>query len=217
MTKKWGKLINVHAVALFVMVLLLSFAAWAGPATDHLRGTIDRIIEVLSDPSLKTPGKENERRIILQKLAKEIFDEEEIARRSLGAYWREITKEEKQEFVRIFRDLLERTYLEKIDRYFTEADSFSRGNILYHNETVRGRYAVVETSVKSGKDSEIRIHYLLKNKQDNWYICDIAIEGVSIVKNYRAQFSEILARSSFKELIIKLKSKQESEATPKKK
>lgn len=217
MTKKWDKFIKVHAVALFLMVVLLSSAAWAGPATDHLRGTIDRIIEVLSDPSLKTPGKENERRVILEKLARERFDEEEIAKRSLGAHWRKRTKEEREEFVRIFSDLLERTYFEKIDGYLGKADSFSRENILYLNETVRKRYAVIETSVKSGKDSEIRIHYLLKNKQDNWLVCDIAIEGVSIVKNYRAQFSEILARSSFKELIIKLKSKQESEFAPKKK
>ncbi len=217
MTERWDKFLGVHPVVIFVMMVLLSSAAWAGPATDDLRGTLDRIIEVFNDPSLKTPGKENQRRVILHKLARERFDEEEIARRALGAHWQKRTKEEKEEFVRIFSNLLERVYIEKIDGYLAKADTFSRANVLYPSETVRGRYAVVETILKSGKAREFSVHYLLKNKQDNWFVCDIAIEGVSIVKNYRAQFSEILTRSSFKELIAKLKSKQESETTAKKK
>jgi phospholipid transport system substrate-binding protein len=157
------------------------------------------------------PDKKDEKRVILHKLVEERFDEQEIARRALGAHWRKRTKEEKQEFVRIFNDLLKRTYFEKIEAYLTKADCFSRKNIIYLDETVHGLYAVVETNVKSSEDREIRIDYQLKNKQGNWFVCDIAIEGVSIVKNYRAQFSEILARSSFGELIAELKSKQESQ------
>jgi phospholipid transport system substrate-binding protein len=217
MTIKWDKFINAHAVMVFVLMVLLSSVGWAGPVTDSLKGTLDRIIEVLSDPSLKTPGKENERRDILHKLLRERFDEEAFARRALGAHWRKRTKEEKQEFAKIFSDLLERTYLKRIDDYLAKADSFSGKNILYLNETVKGRYVVVETKVITNKDTKIPIHYLFKNKQGNWLACDIAIEGVSLVKNYRAQFKEILARSSFKELIAKLKSKQETEITGKKK
>jgi len=219
MTIKWDKFINAHAVVVFVLMVFLSSAAWAvpGPVTDSLKGTLDRMIEVLNDPALKTPGKENERRNILLKLVKERFDEEEFAIRALGAHWRKRTKEEKQEFVKIFSDLLERTYLKKIDDYLAKADSFSGKNILYLNETVKGRYVVVETKVITNKDTEIPIHYLFKNKQGNWLACDIAIEGVSLVKNYRAQFKEILASSSFKELIAKLKSKQQTEITGQKK
>ncbi|UCF73083.1 MAG: ABC transporter substrate-binding protein, partial [Deltaproteobacteria bacterium] len=112
-TIKWDKFINAHAVVLFVLMVLLSSVAWAGPGpvTDSLKGTLDQIIEVLNDPSLKTPGNENERRNLLLKLVKERFDEEEFSRRALGAHWRKRTKEEKQEFVKIFSDLLERTYL----------------------------------------------------------------------------------------------------------
>ena len=71
------------------------------------------------------------------------------------------------------------------------------------------RYAVVETRVKIDKDTEIPVHYQLKDKEGNWLVCDIAIEGVSIVKNYRAQFNEILANSSFEDLIARLKSKEQ--------
>ncbi|MCK5031827.1 MAG: ABC transporter substrate-binding protein [Thermoplasmatales archaeon] len=203
---------------LVAMVSLASFV-WAapGPATDFLKGTLDQIIEVLKDPSLKTPGKENERKDILLKLIKERFDEAAFARRALGVHWRKRTKEEKQEFVEIFSDLLERTYLKKIDDYLAKAGNFSEKNILYIHQTVKERYVVVETKVITNKDTKIPILYLFKNKQGNWLACDIAIEGVSLVKNYRAQFKEILAGSSFKELIAKLKSKQQKESTEQKK
>jgi len=219
MTIKWEKFINAHAVVLFVLMVSLSSAAWAGPGpvTDSLKGTLDQIIEVLNDPSLKTPDKENERKNILLKLVKERFDEAAFARRALGVHWRKRTKEEKQEFVKIFSDLLERTYLKKIDDYLAKAGNFSEKNILYLNETMKGRYVVVETKVITNKDTKIPIHYLFKNKKGNWLACDIAIEGVSLVKNYRAQFKEILASSSFAELIAKLKSKQQKETTEQKK
>ncbi|GAG33207.1 unnamed protein product, partial [marine sediment metagenome] len=139
MTIKWDKFINAHAVVLLVLMVLLSSAAWAGPATDCLKGTLDQIIEVLKDPSLKAPDKKNERRNILLKLIKERFDEAAFARRALGVHWKKRTKEEKQEFVEIFSDLLERTYLKKIDDYLAKAGNFSEKNILYLNETVKGR------------------------------------------------------------------------------
>jgi len=217
MTIKWDKFINAHAVVLLVLMVLLSSAAWAGPATDCLKGTLDQIIDVLNDPSLKAPDKKNERKDILLKLIKERFDEGAFARRALGVHWKKRTKEEKQEFVEIFSDLLERTYLKKIDDYLAKAGNFSEKNILYLNETVKGRYVVVETKVITNKNTKIPILYLFKNKQGNWLAVDIAIEGVSLVKNYRAQFKEILADSSFKELIAKLKSKQQKESTEQKK
>ena len=215
---KWDKIINAHAVALFVvMVFLSSFVrASPGPVTDSLKGTLDKIIDVLNDPSLKAPDKKNERKDILLKLVKERFDEEAFARRALGVYWKKRTNEERKEFVEVFSDLLERTYLKKIDDYLAKAGSFSEKNIRYLNETVKGKYVIVSTKILTSNNTEIPVLYLFKNKQGNWLAVDIAIEGVSLVKNYRAQFKEILASSSFKELIAKLKSKQQKETTEKK-
>ncbi len=217
MAIKWDKFVNAPGVVLFVLMVFLCSAAWAGPVTDQLKGTLDQIIEVLNDPSLKTPDKENERRNTLLKLAKERFDEREFARRALGAHWRKRTEEEKKEFVEVFSDLVERTYLKKIDAYLAKAESFSGENIVYLNETVNGPYAVVKTNVITNKDTEFPVHYLFKNKQGDWLVIDIAIEGISFVKNYRAQFKEILAGSSFEELIAKLKSKEQIEITEQKK
>jgi phospholipid transport system substrate-binding protein len=130
----------------------------------------------------------------------------------LGARWKERSAEEKKEFIELFSDLLERTYLEKIDDYLAKAGTFSSRSIHYLDETAKGSYVVVATKIVTS-DAEIPVLYLFKSKHDNWLVCDVAIEGVSIAKNYRAQFDEILARSPFKELIDKLKSKQQKEGT----
>ena len=218
MTIKWDKFINAHAVVLFVVMVSLSSFVWAspGPVTDSLKGTLDKIIDVLNDPSLKAPDKKNERKDILLKLVKERFDEEAFARRALGVHWKKRTNEERKEFVEVFSDLLERTYLKKIDDYLAKAGIFSEKNILYLNETVKGKYVIVSTKILTSDNTEIPVLYLFKNKQGNWLAVDIAIEGVSLVKNYRAQFKEILASSSFAELIAKVKSKQLKETTEKK-
>jgi len=217
MTLKRHTYFNISLIVLALMVVLSSIA-WAGPGkvTDCIKGTLNQMIEVLNNPSLKTPDKKNERNDILLQLIKERFDEQEFARRALGSNWRVRTEEEKKEFVDAFSNLLEQTYLDKIDAYLTKAGNFSEKNILYLNETVKGKYVIVSTKILTGENAEIPVLYLLKNKQGSWLVCDVAIEGVSIAKNYRAQFKEILANSSFKELITKLKSKQLKENTEKK-
>ena len=219
MTTKRNIFFNTYLIVLFVLMVALSSVAQAQtkPVTDYLKETLDKIIKVLNDQSLKAPDKKNERKSILLALIKERFDEHEFARRALGATWQKRTKEEQVEFVEAFSDLLEGTYVDKIDTYLAKAGSFSEKNILYLNETVKGSYVVVSTQIITGEDSKIPVLYLFKNKQGNWLVCDVAIEGVSIAKNYRAQFTEILATSSFKELIAKLKSKQPVGLTEQKK
>jgi len=216
---KGDKFFNAHEVVLFVLMVFLSSVTWAEPrpVTDYLRETLNQIIQALNDPSLRTPGKEKERKNILLKLVKERFDEEEFAKRALGAHWQERTNEEKQEFVGVFSDLLARTYIKKIDDYLAKAGTFSGRNIRYVNETVKGGYVVVSTKILTSENTEIPILYLFKNRQGNWLVCDVAIEGVSIAQNYRAQFKDILEKSSFKELIAKLKSKQQTESNEQRK
>jgi phospholipid transport system substrate-binding protein len=217
MTIKRNTFFNICLIML-ALIVVLSSIAWAGPGkvTDCLKGTLNQMINILNNPSLKTPDKKNERNDILLKLIKERFDEQEFARRALGGHWRGRTNEEKKEFVDAFSGLLEQTYLDKIDTYLAKSGNFSEKNILYLDETVKGKYVIVSTKILTGENAEIPVLYLSKNKQGSWLVCDVAIEGVSIAKNYRAQFKEILANSSFAELITKLKSKQQKETTEKK-
>ena len=202
---------KISILAVFIMLMvLISSLAWAGPATDQLRSTLNQIIKVLNDPALKTDIKKDERKNILIKLVKERFDGEEFSKRVLGVHWKKITEAERAEFVKVFSDLLERTYFEKIDMYMKKTSSFSKDNIHYLKESIKGEYAVVATKIVVSKESVIPVYYRIKNKNDNWLVCDIAIEGVSLVKNYRSQFNEVLANASFEELIKKLKSRQET-------
>jgi phospholipid transport system substrate-binding protein len=202
------KSIKIIAVTIGAGCLLLTATAWAGQVTDQIKQKVDRTLKVLGDQSLKAPAMETKRRQTLRAIADEIFDWEEMAKRSLGIHWKERTPEEKTEFVKLFADLLDRTYMGKIEKYSGE-------KITYDNETIDGKYALLESKILTKNDTEVAVNYWLMNKNGTWWVYDVSVEGVSLIKNYRTQFNEILARSSYPELVKKLKSKDAINLKPK--
>jgi len=194
-----------------VRVLLLAFvvsaaavpAAAAGAPSDQLKTQIDRVLKVLDDPELKKESKTKDRRTAVRKIANDIFDFGETARRSLGRHWQARTPAEREEFVQLFSDLLERSYLSKIELYGGE-------KIQYLSDVVEdGDQAKVQTKIVTRQGSEIPIEYRMHKKGERWLVYDVIIEGVSLVSNYRTQFNKIIQTSSFQELVKKMKSKQE--------
>ena len=189
-------------VALVILVLLLGLSpapARAGGATDQIRGAIDRTIGILQDPALAAKGKKAERRDLLRKEIAPVFDFEEMSKRSLGSNWRDRTPEERDKFVVLFRELLENSYLGKIESY--------RGEVIrYGKEIVDGPYAQVETRVVTTSGQEIPVYYRMRADGGRYRIYDVVIEGISLVNNYRSQFNSILQKSSFAELMEKLRS-----------
>jgi phospholipid transport system substrate-binding protein len=190
----------VAAVAL-VVTLMFSRDAWAGPPTDQLRTQIDRVVKALEDPELKKENKHRERRLFVRKIAEEIFDFTETAKRSLGRHWLQRTPAERKEFVDLFADLLERSYLSKIELYNGE-------KIMYLGDTVDGDYATVRTKLLTKQGTEIPVEYRMVRQGDRWIVYDVVIEGVSLVANYRTQFNKIIQTSSYQELVRKMKAKQ---------
>jgi phospholipid transport system substrate-binding protein len=181
--------------------------AWAGAPLDQLRLQVDRVLKVLEDPELKKPDKAKDRRLAVRKIANDIFDFSETARRSLGRHWQARTPAEQAEFVQLFSDLLERSYLSKIELYGGE-------KIQYLSDAVEnGDQAKVQTKIVTKGSSEIPIEYRMHKKGDRWLVYDVIIEGVSLVSNYRTQFNKIIQTSSFQELVKKMKSKQEELAS----
>jgi len=184
---------------------LLAAALWVSPApsfagapTEQIRGTIDRVIEILKEPSLAAKGKKEERRGLLRKEIEPVFDFPEMAKRSLGPNWRGRTPEERERFVALFKELLENSYLGKIESY--------RGEVIrYDKEKVDGPYAEVKTLVVTGKGQEIPVDYRMLGDGGRWRIYDVVIEGISLVNNYRSQFNSILRKSSFEEMMDKLR------------
>src|SRR5688500_19163300 len=201
----------VWRTALIVLTImcgtsLFSQGAWAGAATDAMRGTIDEVLRILADKELKKPAKANERRQLLEKVVGERFDYHEMSRRSLGAPWGNLSDPEKQEFVSLFQTLLVNTYADKIESYSGEG-------VQYINERTEKEYAEVRTRVMTGK-TEIPLDYRLLNKGSTWRRYAVAVDGVSWVHHYRGQFSKILRNGSYAELIEQLRKKSDKIKAP---
>jgi phospholipid transport system substrate-binding protein len=182
--------------------LILAGPAAAGPPTDSLRTQIDRVIKTLEDPALQKEGKVLERRKAVRKIAEEIFDFGETAKRSLARHWQGRTPAEQQEFVQLFADLLERSYIGKVELFDGE-------RITYTGETIDGDLALVRTRIITKQGTEIPVDYRLHKKGERWLVYDVVIEGVSLIANYRSQFNKIIQTSSYQELVKKMKNKQE--------
>lgn len=189
------------------MILLVGGASAdpGGAATEAVRSTINEVIRVLKDAELKKPGRAEERRRLLEKVIGDRFNYEEMARRALGAQWNKLSDQERQEFVDLFKGLLSGTYTDKIEGYSGE-------QVHYLNERLEADYAEVRTKVASDK-TEIPLDYRLLNKSGDWRVYDVVVDGVSLVNNYRSQFTKIIRESSYADLLEKLreKSKKKSE------
>jgi len=190
-------------LAIVAVVLTSGGPAWAGAPTDQLRGRVDRVLRVLEDPALKQDVRGADRRAAIRTIAHEIFDFRELSQRALARHWQARTPAERDEFVQLFADLLERSYIGKVEMY-SGGDS-----IHYMSETVEGDQATVRTRIVTRSGTEIPVDYRLHRVGDRWLVYDVAIEGVSLVANYRAQFNKIIQTSSFKELVDKLAAKRE--------
>ena len=188
--------------ALLLVPLVGTDRAWAGAPTDQLRAQIDRAVKILEDPELKKDGRQKDRRGAVRQVANDIFDFSETAKRSLARHWTPRSQAERDEFVGLFSDLLERSYISKIELYGGE-------KIQYVGEAIEGEGAVVRTKLLTKQGTEIPIDYRMLHKGDKWLVYDVVIEGVSLISNYRTQFNKIITTSSFQELIKKMKTKNE--------
>lgn len=191
------------AAALLVAVSLQP-RAWAGEPADQLFAGIDRMLQVLEDPAMKPEAKAAERRAAIHRIASEIFDIEEISRRTLGRHWQVLTAAERAEFVQAFGDLLKRSYFMKIDG---QIDGQSVDKIALVGEAIDDDQATVRTTIKT-QGTEIPVDYHMARSGERWRAYDIAIGGVSLVANYRSQFDRIIQRTSYQQLVKQVREKQ---------
>ena len=190
----------LRVVVSFFLILSITVAARAGEPENRIRQTTDKILSIMADPALKGPSKGEERRKLIRKTIDEQFDWTEMARRSLGRHWAERNEAEKKEFVPLFAELLERTYLNKVEGYSGE-------KVRYEGEAMEGENATVKVKIVTRKNKDIPIEYRLKKDEKGWLVYDISIEGVSLVNNYRTQFNSIIMQSSYENFMNVLKAK----------
>ncbi len=195
----------------FVLLICISLLwigsreAVAGEATDQIKETVDAVLDVLNNKELKKPQNKALRETKITDIVKKRFDFEEMAKRSLALNWNKRTPEERKEFVSLFQDLLQNTYVRKIERYENE-------KVIYLDEKIAGQYAAVRTKIVKAQEAEIPVEYRIFKKADKWEVYDIIIEGVSLVNNYRSQFSQIIKSSSYEDLVKRLRNKTIKEA-----
>jgi phospholipid transport system substrate-binding protein len=192
----------MRVAAVAVLVLAAAAPVRAGLPTDQLKGSIQTVIQIIQDPALKTESRLAERRDKLRTIADQIFDFGEIARRALARHWLPLSEPQRKEFVSLFSDLLERSYVSRIEQYGGE-------KIVYASERVDGETATVTTRIVTKNGTEVPVDYRMTRRGDRWLVYDVNIEGVSLVSNYRTQFNKIIQTESYTELVRRLKSKQE--------
>lgn len=172
----------------------------AGDPTERIRFVVEQGIEILNETKLQS---KNGKQVYLDRLRDVVFplfNFPEMARRSLGYHWRRLSPVERQEFVTLFTNLLERSYAGKIDLYDGEI-------VIFTGEAVEDNYARVDTKIISKRGEEYSIDYKLLRTNGDWRIYDVVVEHISLVNNYRSQFNRVISNSSYENLIKKINQK----------
>ncbi len=187
----------------FLVVVFAVILAWnpglavASQVTEDVKDTIDKVIEIVGREDLE--DNKQARREALREVIDQRFNYHQMVRRALAKNWKGRSDQERREFTGLFKKLLENSYASKLESYSNET-------INYTDEVIKGKYALVKTEVVR-KASTIAVDYKLINGGGVWKIYDFVIEGVSMVRNYRSQFSKIIRKDSYEGLVRKLTDK----------
>ena len=165
-----------------------------------VRASVFRVLAIVQGPRPIAIGS-GQRRAEIRRVAQGLFDFDEMARLTLARHWKDRSPSEQEEFVRLFTDLLERSYLTTIENYAGET-------ITFVGESVGDPYAQVRSRITTNRLVEIPIDYRLRKRDSRWAVYDVVLDGVSLVSNYRSQFNTIIRTSSFAGLLVKLRANQ---------
>jgi phospholipid transport system substrate-binding protein len=190
---------------------LLITAAVATPAVaprDVVQSAVGQVVAVLEEaqasrqqPSRAAMPAVERTRTELRRIAADLFDFAEISRRALSRHWAGRSRAERREFIGLFTDLLERSYVGKIESYSGE-------KIVYIGETVDGDYASVRSRIITKRRNDTTLDYRLQRVEGRWKVYDVLIDGVSFVSTYRSEFNRIIQSASYDELLERLRKKQ---------
>jgi phospholipid transport system substrate-binding protein len=189
-------MIRPLAVLSILMLFLLSPPVYAGAPLDTVQENVNKVLDVLRDKNLNEEMKKEK----LLALYGQMFDEAELSRRTLGANWRKLNPAQQQEFIHLYRQVLEKAYINKILAYTDEKIVFSKESMLSNDQ------AEVQTKVITAS-REIPIFYRVILKDGTWKVYDVVVENVSLVQNYRSQFNSLLAKNTPDQLLEILRKK----------
>jgi phospholipid transport system substrate-binding protein len=199
--RTWGGRL---ALGLVVAIALLRPGYCETPLA-HVQATIGAVVAILENTALQGADNDAERRQRVRHIIFESFAFPEMAKEVLGGYWHKLTAAQREEFTALFRNLFERSYNRLVLRFLGERRT------LYGDESVDQGRAVVQTTLVSKQEARLPVDYRLIRDGERWAIYDVAIEGVSLTMNYRAQFNKILRSSSYETLVQRIRTKLEEE------
>ena len=179
-----------------LMLFLFALPVHAGVPLDTVQTKVNQVLDVLRDKNL-TEEMQKEK---LRTLYGQMFDESELSKRTLGANWRKLNPAQQQEFTHLYRQVLEKTYIDKILAYTNEKIVFSREITLSDDQ------AEVQTKIITSS-REIPISYRVILKDGAWKVYDVVVENVSLSQNYRSQFNSILANNTPDQMLEILRKK----------
>jgi phospholipid transport system substrate-binding protein len=178
----------------------MPFQVYAGGPMETAETEVKKILAVLGDQALTGKVGTTAKKEKLRAIFDDIFDYVVLSKRTLGRNWKKLDTEQQNEFVKLYRKLLDSVYMERLLAYKDEKVIFSKESMISEKK------AEVFSNIDTG-DKQIPINYRLVLKENQWKVYDIIIEGVSLVKNYRSQFNSILAKNEPEELLKILREK----------
>ncbi len=183
-----------------LMFLLFSLPVYAGIPLDTVKTNVNKVLDVLRDPKLKSASAKEIKKEKLRLIYKSMFDEVEFSRRTLARSWSKLNPAQQQEFIGLFEQILEKSYIDKIFSYTNEKIEFYKENMLSEGQ------AEIQTRVVTSS-KEIPIYYRMIKKDNVWKVYDVVVENVSLVQNYRTQFNDILNKNTPEQLLEILRKK----------
>ncbi|KRT74955.1 MAG: toluene tolerance protein, putative toluene tolerance protein [Deltaproteobacteria bacterium CSP1-8] len=190
-----------HFIGLSILMFFLStLPGYAGAPLDTVQTNVNKVLDVARDPKLKGESAKRIKKEKLEAIYEQMFDGVELSMRTLGKNWIKINPAQQQEFIQLYRQILEKAYIDKILSYTNEKIVFSKENMLSNNQ------AEIQTNVITSS-KEIPIFYKVILKDGIWKVYDVVVENVSLVQNYRSQFNSILAKNTPDQLLEILRKK----------
>jgi len=183
-----------------ILCLIFPLSAFAGAPLETVKGHLEKVLDVLRDPSLKAESAKKAKKDRIRAISEKMFDFTELSKRTLAQNWSKFNSEQQKEFVELYTSLLENAYANKIMAYTDEKIVFSK-EVALTEKTVEVQSRVLR------KNGDIPIYYRVIMKDSSWRVYDIVIEGVSLINNYRSQFREILTNKPPESLLETLRKK----------
>lgn len=193
---------RIVSSAFIVLIFFISAASAQGAdPMQALQGPIEQIIAILKDPQYSSPEQKKLQHDLIWEHVRVVFDFKVMSRLTLGREWKNFTTAEQTEFSEVFSEFLGNTYIKKMQGEFTNEKVVFLSQVMLTEKKAEVKSKIIRPTV------EVPADYRMRRFKDTWRVYDVIIEGISLIKNYRSQFSKILLKNSPAQLIEQLKDK----------